>query len=94
MQTRTQTRKRSRKRTTYRSKYTKPVALIAHLIRQYTNQGDTVLDAYMGSVTTAVAAIRTGRNWIGYELNKDFFYKGGAQDKGNPGHTDPILITP
>lgn len=53
----------------------KPVALIAHLIRQYTNPGDTVLDACMGSATTAVAAIRTGRKWIGYELNKEFFTK-------------------
>ena len=51
----------------------KPLALIAHLIRQYSNPGDTVLDNCMGSATTAVAAIRTGRNWIGYEMNKEFY---------------------
>ena len=51
----------------------KPLALIAHLIRQYSNQGDTVLDNCMGSATTAVAAIRTGRNWIGYEMNTEFY---------------------
>ena len=51
----------------------KPVALIAHLIRQYSNPGDTVLDSCMGSATTAVAAIRTGRNWIGYEMNTEFY---------------------
>lgn len=51
----------------------KPLALIAHLIRQYSNPGDTVLDTCMGSATTAVAAIRTGRNWIGYEMNTEFY---------------------
>ena len=51
----------------------KPLALIAHLIRQYSNPGDTVLDTCMGSATTAVAAIRTGRNWIGYEKNTEFY---------------------
>ena len=53
----------------------KPLALIAHLIRQYSNPGDTVLDTCMGSATTAVAAIRTGRNWIGYEMNPEFYKK-------------------
>lgn len=51
----------------------KPIALIAHLIRQYSNPGDTVLDNCMGSAKTAVAAIRTGRNWIGYEMNTEFY---------------------
>jgi site-specific DNA-methyltransferase (adenine-specific) len=51
----------------------KPVALIADLIRTYSNEGDTVLDTCMGSATTAVAAIRTGRNWIGYEMNTHFY---------------------
>lgn len=51
----------------------KPLALIANLIRQYSNPGDTVLDNCMGSATTAVAAIRTGRNWIGYEMNTEFY---------------------
>lgn len=51
----------------------KPVALIAHLIRIFSDPGDVVLDACMGSATTAVAAIRTGRNWIGYEMNENFY---------------------
>ena len=51
----------------------KPLALIAYLIRTYSNPGDTVLDNCMGSATTAVAAIRTGRNWIGYEMNTEFY---------------------
>ena len=51
----------------------KPLALISYLIRTYSNPGDTVLDNCMGSGTTAVAAIRTGRNWIGYEMNTEFY---------------------
>ena len=51
----------------------KPLALIAHLVRIYSNPGDIVLDSCMGSATTAVAAIRTGRNWIGYEMNTEFY---------------------
>ena len=39
----------------------KPVALIEYLIRTYTDEGDTVLDNCIGSGTTAVAALRTGR---------------------------------
>lgn len=51
----------------------KPLALIKYLILTYSNPGDTVLDNCMGSGTTAVAAIRTGRNWIGYEMNTEFY---------------------
>lgn len=51
----------------------KHLALIEYLIRTYSNPGDTVLDNCMGSATTAVAAIRTGRNWIGYEMNTEFY---------------------
>lgn len=51
----------------------KPVALMEYLIRTYTNPGDTVLDNCMGSGTTGVAAIRTGRNFIGIERDPDYF---------------------
>lgn len=46
----------------------KPVALVEYLIRTYTNEGDTVLDNCIGSGTTAVAAIRAGRHYIGFEI--------------------------
>ncbi|GAB0483115.1 Modification methylase DpnIIB [Alistipes sp. cv1] len=46
----------------------KPVALIEYLIRTYTDEGDVVLDNCIGSGTTAVAAIRTGRHYIGFEI--------------------------
>lgn len=48
----------------------KPVALMEYLIRTYTDEGDTVLDNCIGSGTTAVAAIRTGRHYIGFETEK------------------------
>ncbi|WP_125702394.1 DNA-methyltransferase [Lacticaseibacillus daqingensis] len=50
----------------------KPVGLMAYMINTYTNAGETVLDCCMGSGTTAIAAIQTGRNFIGFELNKDY----------------------
>jgi site-specific DNA-methyltransferase (adenine-specific) len=51
----------------------KPVALYEYLIKTYTNPGDTVLDFCMGSGTTGVAAVRTGRNFTGIELKPDYF---------------------
>lgn len=45
----------------------KPVGLMEWLIRSYTNEGDTVLDSCMGSGSTGVACVRTGRNFIGIE---------------------------
>ena len=53
----------------------KPVALIADLIRTYSNEGGTILDNCMGSGTTAVACIREKRHFIGFELNKEYFDK-------------------
>lgn len=51
----------------------KPVALMEYLIRTYTNPGDMVLDNTMGSGTTIVAAVNTGRNAIGIERDPDYF---------------------
>lgn len=53
----------------------KPVALIADLIRTYSNEGDTILDNCMGSGTTAVACIKEKRHFIGFELNKEYYEK-------------------
>jgi len=49
-----------------------PVALVERVIRLLTSPGDLVLDCFMGSGTTAVAAIRTGRRFIGIELAPDY----------------------
>jgi site-specific DNA-methyltransferase (adenine-specific) len=51
----------------------KPVALMEYLIRTYTNEGELVLDNCMGSGTTGVAAINTGRRFIGMEQNLEYF---------------------
>lgn len=51
----------------------KPVALLEYLIRTYTNEGETVLDNTMGSGSTGVACMNTGRNFIGIELDPGYF---------------------
>lgn len=51
----------------------KPVKLVEHLIKTYTNKGDTVLDFTMGSGTTGVAAVLNKRKFIGIELDKEYF---------------------
>lgn len=49
-----------------------PVALPERLINLYTYQGDLVLDPFMGSGTTAVAALRTGRHFVGYDTDAEY----------------------
>lgn len=51
----------------------KPIALMEYLIRTYTNEGDSVLDNPMGSGTTGVAAVNTGRDFIGIERDPAYF---------------------
>ena len=50
----------------------KPVELAEYLIRTYTNPGDTVLDNCMGSGTTGVACVNTGRSFIGIEIEERY----------------------
>ena len=51
----------------------KPVALMEYLIRTYSKEGDLVLDSCMGSGTTGIAAANTGRNFIGIELDDNYY---------------------
>ena len=51
----------------------KPVALLEYLIGTYTNEGETVLDNCMGSGSTGVACVNTNRNFIGIELDDNYF---------------------
>ena len=51
----------------------KPIALLEYLIKTYTNEGDTVLDFTMGSGSTGVACKNTNRNFIGIEMDKNYF---------------------
>lgn len=51
----------------------KPVSLLAYLIRKVTVEGDLVIDPFMGSGSTGVAAVETGRRFIGIEIDPDHF---------------------
>ena len=51
----------------------KPVALLEYLIKTYTNEGEIVLDNCMGSGSTGVACVNTGRKFIGIEIDKKYF---------------------
>ena len=51
----------------------KPLSLIKKLVCEFTNEGDTILDPFMGSGTTGVACVQTGRNFIGIEIDPTYF---------------------
>lgn len=51
----------------------KPVALLEYLIKTYTNPGEVILDNCMGSGSTGVACVNTGRRFIGIELDPGYF---------------------
>lgn len=60
----------------------KPVELLRYLILTYTDPGDVVLDNCIGSGTTAIAAMREGRHFIGFELNKEYYDVAAKRIKG------------
>ena len=51
----------------------KPLSLMKWVLENYTNEGDTILDPFMGSGTTGVACVQTGRNFIGIEIDPTYF---------------------
>lgn len=51
----------------------KPVKLFEWLIKTYSNEGDVVCDITMGSGTTGVASVNTNRNFIGIEMDSEYF---------------------
>lgn len=51
----------------------KPTKLLEYLIKTYTKENDLVLDNCMGSGSTGVACVNTNRNFIGIELNEEYF---------------------
>lgn len=63
----------------------KPVELMEILIENSSNKGDTVLDPFMGSGSTGVACVNTGRKFVGVELDTHYFYM--AQNRINNAST-------
>ena len=51
----------------------KPSELVETLIKEYSKEGDTIFDCFMGSGTTGVACVNTNRNFIGIELDEGYF---------------------
>jgi site-specific DNA-methyltransferase (adenine-specific) len=62
----------------------KPVPLMEYLIKTYTNENDVVLDNCFGSGTTGVAAKKTGRSFIGIELDDEYFKLGSERINKTP----------
>jgi len=46
-----------------------------HIVKLYTNRGDSILDFSMGSGSTGIAALKHGRNFVGIEKDPEFFKK-------------------
>nr|AGS53909.1 adenine-specific methyltransferase [uncultured bacterium contig00078] len=51
----------------------KPVGLLSHLIKIASNEGGTILDPFMGVGSTGVAALQSGRKFIGIEVDENYF---------------------
>jgi len=68
----------------------KPLSLMERIVNIYSNEGDTVLDPFSGSFTTGVAALRTGRKFIGIELDDTYFELGKARVLNEIGTATPL----
>lgn len=51
----------------------KPVELLSQIIKRHTSEGDIILDPFMGAGSTGVASLMNGRNFVGMELDEEFF---------------------
>lgn len=66
---------------------TKNLDVLTRMILAYSNPGDTVLDPFSGSGSTAIAALRAGRNFEGCELDEEYFEKSAARIEALTGVT-------
>ena len=66
----------------------KPIELIKRCIEKHSNVGDVVFDGFMGSGTTAAAALDTNRNYIGFELDEYYFNVAEKRLKNHTTQTD------
>jgi site-specific DNA-methyltransferase (adenine-specific) len=51
----------------------KPIEVMVRIIKEFTNEGDTILDPFMGSGTTGVACVKEGRKFIGIEIDESYY---------------------
>ena len=70
----------------------KPIGLMKWVIENYTNIGDTVFDPFMGSGTTGVACVETGRHFIGCEISAEYFAI--AEKRVKSAVFQPSFLTP
>jgi site-specific DNA-methyltransferase (adenine-specific) len=71
-----------------------PVELPQRLIELFTYRGDVVLDPFMGSGTTAVAAVRTDRHFLGYDMDPGYVEAARARvatERERPRRTEPVI---
>ena len=70
----------------------KPLEGLHWLVNTYSNQGDVILDPFMGSGTTGIACANLDRNFIGFELDRDYFQIAKARIEQAQTQKDLILI--
>lgn len=72
----------------------KPWRLFQELLQDFTNPGETILDPFMGSGTTGVACVKTGRSFIGIEMDPDYFDIAVERIKKAHEQPDMFIATP
>lgn len=72
----------------------KPLELIQQCIEKHSDEGAIVFDGFMGSGTTAVACVKTGRHYIGYELDTEYFNIACKRldEVESPDYIDPEIL--
>jgi len=70
----------------------KPVKLLEQLVKLVSNENNTILDPFMGSGTTGVACMNLNRNFIGYELDPEYFKIAEARIENAKNKKEKILL--
>jgi site-specific DNA-methyltransferase (adenine-specific) len=69
---------------------TKNIEILERMVLAYTNKNDVVLDVFMGSGSTAVAALRAGRNYLGCEKDVEYFDKSNERIENILDNIEPV----
>jgi len=69
----------------------KPVALYKWLLKNYAKQGDKILDTHLGSASSIIACYDMGFEYIGFELDKDYFYSASKRLKEHMAQTSMFI---